>query len=98
MVDLIFSPRWFYGKDILKTSPERAFIATYQKIGLYDGQMFYVLLPGKGYEGFSVKNENEKPESINLNQMERAIAFYQTAGYLLKQKTHYFEQSLTCSK
>jgi len=88
----------FYGKDVLRTPPERAFIGTYQKIGLYDGQMFYVLLPGKGYEGFLVENENEAPVSVNLNQMERTIAFYQTAGYLLEQETHHLEQTLTYSK
>jgi len=81
----------FYGKDILNDPPGRAFIATYQKIGLYNGQMFYVLVPGKQYEVFSVENGQEAPASVSPDQMETTITFYQTAGYLLKQEISHLE-------
>ncbi len=74
----------FYGKDVINNPPNRAFIGTYQRLGLYENNRLKVLIPGKKYEIFSVKNNKEMLTSGSVEQKERTISFYQTAGYLNK--------------
>ncbi len=74
----------FYGKDIINDPPNRAFIGTYQKLGLYENGTLNVLIPGKKYEIFSVKDNKEMLTSGSIEKMNRTISFYQTAGYLNK--------------
>ena len=77
----------FYGQDILADPPDRAFIANYQKIGLYRGNCLYVLLPGKGYEVFAVDDNGDQiPLLADSDAMAETIMFYQTAGYLIEHR------------
>lgn len=76
----------FYGRDILRMAPadERAFIATYQRLGyLRDGKLA-VLEPVKRKRTFtySALNEAVKPATNDPEFMNEAISLYQSASYL----------------
>ncbi|QBZ98453.1 LTA synthase family protein [Flavobacterium sangjuense] len=93
----------FYGQDVFKEDfDQRAFIATYQDLGLVEENMLTVISPVKKVKQFALKVETNpelKPE-FQLNYKEEplkkihqelvyeAIGFYQTSAYLLKNKKY----------
>jgi hypothetical protein len=83
----------FYGKNAL--SPDfkpRAFAATYQNLGYYEGNTLTVLSPVRKVEQFQVNKTNDfnyklTPMTLkDQNQEEKAIANYQTASTLLENR------------
>lgn len=91
----------FYGQDIFKpTYNPRAFIATYQDLGLIKNNKLTIISPVKKVKQFElIKQTNnklgadfqlyyeEKPlEKIDTGLEKSTISFYQTASYLLKNK------------
>lgn len=76
----------FFGKDILKMKPEeeRAFVATYQKLGYYRGDSMTVLQPVRDLKQYQVNavDFNFTPISENLSHAEESISYYQTASEL----------------
>ena len=91
----------FYGQDIFKpTYNPRAFIATYQDLGLIKNNKLTIISPVKKVKQFDlIKQTNnklgadfqlyyeEKPlEKIDTGLEKSTISFYQTASYLLKNK------------
>jgi arylsulfatase A-like enzyme len=76
----------FYGKDVfhMKTSDERAFIATYQKLGYLRSGMMAVLEPVRRHKQFSYElPEGEvEPMAEDDDFLAEGIASYETASYL----------------
>lgn len=93
----------FYGQDVLKSDYKpRAFIATYQDLGLIKDTILTILSPKQQVEQFELilkPNEGIEPDfklyyDQKLLKKERtdlvndAISFYQTASDLLKKKKY----------
>ena len=75
----------FFGHDIFKTPPEkeRAFIGTYQQLGMMTRDSLVILLPGELVLTSSRDNHNSpQPEtSPNSRLVQQAIALYEAASY-----------------
>ncbi|MGL2985993.1 LTA synthase family protein [Flavobacterium sp. RSSA_27] len=93
----------FYGQDVLKTSYQpRAFIATYQDLGLIKDSVLTILSPKQKVKQFDLKlkyNKNIQPEyqsdfeeiaesHLNQNYSNETITYYQTASEILKNKQY----------
>lgn len=82
----------FYGKDILDNSfEERAFVGTYQKLGLYKDNILTILSPGKKIESYKVLkndvfNTRYKKTSTDQHTKLEAISYYQGASTLHKKR------------
>lgn len=96
----------FFGQDVFKPEYQpRAFIATYQDLGLIKNNVLTILSPKKEIKQFQLKlNENsgDIPEyqihydeiplkSENKNLVNQTISYYQSASYVLKEKEYQFK-------
>ena len=96
----------FFGRDVFKSDYQpRAFIATYQDLGLIKDNVLTILSPKKQIKQFQLKH-NEKagisPEfqihydeiplkAANANLVDETISYYQSASYVLKEKEYQFK-------
>jgi phosphoglycerol transferase MdoB-like AlkP superfamily enzyme len=93
----------FYGQDIFQSDYKpRAFIATYQDLGLIKDNLLTILTPIKQVKQFQLipvpnpkvkpnfqLNFKEVPIKIHNNALvKQTIAFYQTTAFLLKNKKY----------
>ena len=93
----------FYGQDVLQPDYKpRAFIATYEDLGLIKNNILTILSPLKKTKQFDLHLHeshlidsnfqiyyDEAPRKImNESLVEEAISYYQTASYLLKNKKY----------
>jgi phosphoglycerol transferase MdoB-like AlkP superfamily enzyme len=82
----------FYGQDILNTpeGKERAFISTYQGLGYLRNGQLLIQKPPKKIEQFIPDFITGKTNRTALNDSlaQQAIAYYQTAVWLLKNKKY----------
>jgi phosphoglycerol transferase MdoB-like AlkP superfamily enzyme len=80
----------FFGKDILKMRPEdeRAFIASYQKLGLMNREQLVVLKPVRKHDGYTYKRSTGELAELREDQslIEDGIAYYETASYLFSHR------------
>jgi phosphoglycerol transferase MdoB-like AlkP superfamily enzyme len=91
----------FFGQDIYhETYTPRAFIATYQDLGMIKNNVLTIISPVKKVKQFDLKIKqlpNVKPEyqsvyeeiprtKIDQRSLEETIAFYQMNAFLLKKK------------
>lgn len=79
----------FFGRDILQTPPERALIANYQNLGLYDGTRMAILKPQQQVTlqtGFDVNQIAEHLAEKNDPLVQNCISYYQGAAYVYKHK------------
>jgi len=78
----------FVGRDILDPDiqPERAFISTYEKLGLLEGDKLVVLSPKKevSFYRFDLRNGNTTEIPRQESIFQDALAFYQGTNYLYK--------------
>ena len=81
----------FYGYDIfkLKEGNERAFISTYQALGLLERDTMVILSPRKRPEVFLVGKDRESLSKVNKNAerakvVKDAISWYQAASYAFR--------------
>jgi hypothetical protein len=95
----------FFGEDVFRPDYKpRAFIATYQDLGLIKDNVLTILSPKQQVKQFDLslnKKENsaayqiyydEKPlKSQRTDLINQTIAFYQSASYLLKEKEYQFK-------
>ncbi len=71
----------FYGKDLMKESPERALISNYQKLGYLTHDGLIILKPVGVSEYFSRHNDELVKEAKPPQTMlDKAIAYYQGAS------------------
>jgi phosphoglycerol transferase MdoB-like AlkP superfamily enzyme len=83
LVDFDYNSK-FFGKDILKSPPNRAFISTYQLLGYLKDSSLVILAPNKAPEQFKVEGKNLIKVSNDPEQVNEAIGFYQSASELYK--------------
>ncbi|PWB21533.1 LTA synthase family protein [Flavobacterium sp. HTF] len=96
----------FFGQDVFKPDYKpRAFIATYQDLGLIKDNVLTILSPKQQVKQFDLrlnKKEDvahdyqiyydEKPlKSERTDLINQTIAFYQSASYVLKEKEYQFK-------
>jgi len=93
----------FFGQDVLKPDYKpRAFIATYQDLGLIRDNVLTILSPKQTVKQYKLKL-NPKPgidpeyqiyydeiplQEEKINLINETISFYQTASYMLKNKKY----------
>lgn len=93
----------FFGQDVLKpTYKPRAFIATYQDLGLIKDNVLTILSPKQQVKQFSLKinaktgvapefqlDYDEIPlKTEKLSLVNETISYYQSASYMLKEKKY----------
>jgi len=82
----------FYGHDIFSPSfEERAFVGTYQKLGLYKDNVLSILSPGQKLQNYEVTklnafNNKYKEIQTNANKTDEIVAYYQGASTLHKKR------------
>ncbi|MBI2729987.1 MAG: LTA synthase family protein [Sphingobacteriales bacterium] len=74
----------------LKPGKERIFLCTYQLIAYVKGNKMVILSPVKKVEMFSVNFSNGSSQKIPLDDslVKEALAYYQSASYLFKNKLY----------
>lgn len=74
----------FYGYDLIRTKEERAFLGTYQTVGLLQDGILTLLGPHKDAAQFTVgENDEQKPlKTPNQDLIDLTISYYQTASFL----------------
>ncbi|MBF0272016.1 MAG: sulfatase-like hydrolase/transferase [Magnetococcales bacterium] len=84
-------PSRFFGQDIFKTPPEsrRAFIGTYQKLGMITGDRLTVLSPQNQSSFYQFvrgwgRERQERLKQEDPQGLKDAISFYQTANTMRK--------------
>ena len=75
----------FYGDDLLapQDAPRRALLATYERLGLFDGNELVVLSPGRRVDAFRVDEQGTTTPLVGRaapDLRDDAIAYYQTAS------------------
>lgn len=82
----------FYGFDINKVKPgdERIFMCTYQLIAYVKNNKMVLMSPVKKVEMYSVNFADGSSKKIPLEDslVKEAVAYYQTASYLFKNKLY----------
>ena len=90
----------FFGKDVKKPNYEpRAYIATYQDLGLIKNDILTLIKPikkieqynlkpilNKDHKGFQIHFEEELRTNISVKEKDECIAAYQTTSNWLKEK------------
>lgn len=77
----------FFGHDILRNPPQRALIANYQNLGLYDGKRLAILEPQQKIrvqEGFADGKVTERAADADDPLVSRDISYYQGAAYIYR--------------
>jgi len=88
----------FFGSDVLQRSPNRAFIGTYQRLGMLLPEHLTVLDVKRKNAAYMVaSDEVQPPEEIDEQRLARAIAYYQSASQLLKRAEQAAEHERTSS-
>lgn len=100
----------FFGQDVFKTDYKpRAFIATYQDLGLIKDNILTILSPKQVVKQYALKVKpiagvasefqimyEETPlKTERTDLVNDAISFYQSASYLLKEKEYQFNDTKT---
>ncbi|SEO24274.1 Phosphoglycerol transferase MdoB [Flavobacterium sp. CF108] len=93
----------FFGQDVLKPSYKpRAFIATYQDLGLIKDNVLTILSPKQEVKQFALKLDSKDSVSSdfqveydemplkkhNIDLVNETISYYQSASFLLKEKKY----------
>ena len=74
----------FLGRDIINSPANRAFVSTYQKVGLYSDNRFTILGPKEMHWAYSIeKNLDQKLIKSNKEHLFDTVTFYQSTSYLL---------------
>ncbi len=77
----------FYGKNILHSPPNRAFISTYQLLGYLKNNNLVILAPNKKPEQYKVEGSKLIKATNDIQMVQEAISFYQTADEFYKNGT-----------
>lgn len=75
----------FFGQDVLRTAPERAFIGTYQQVGFMRAGRLTVLAPKRQVEAFTYElnqPDSQRPAPPDPADVRDAVAYYQGASWL----------------
>lgn len=74
----------FFGHSLLKPVEERAFLATYQTVGMLKEHVLTLLGPNKQSRQYLInENDNATPlPTTRMDLLKETISFYQTASFL----------------
>jgi phosphoglycerol transferase MdoB-like AlkP superfamily enzyme len=75
----------FFGQNVLHTAPNRAFVGTYQQVGLLRDGRLTVLSPKRGVESFAYtlnQPDSQHPSKPNPADVRAAEDYYQSAYWL----------------
>lgn len=70
----------FFGEDMLGDGPERAFLATYEALGLLRGDELTVLLPHQQAVAYQIRNSHSYEKPVDPRELAEAITYYQGAA------------------
>lgn len=70
----------FYGQDVLRTSPNRALLGTYQLLGYMKGDILTILSPNKKPIAYKVHGKEQEPTEVDDQLVKEAISYYQNAA------------------
>ncbi len=90
---------WFFGQDILKENNTRqlALISNYQYLGLYLNELVTVLKPKKEVELYKVQSSTISKPQLHVSEQKdyinKTIAYYQTAAWMLKHKINSWSEN-----
>ena len=72
----------FYGKDLRRENPDRAFISNYQSLGLLTPDSLTILKPGKKSEYWAADEDGKmmRQDDVPKPALDRAIGYYQAAA------------------
>ena len=74
----------FFGKDIINTPANKAFVSTYQKVGYFSNNKLTILGPKESYWSYTIdQNFIQKPSAVDKKHLFDTVTFYQSASYLL---------------
>ncbi|MBI5076148.1 MAG: sulfatase-like hydrolase/transferase [Nitrospirae bacterium] len=94
MLNISYNSR-FFGKDILRMSPdqERAFIGTYERLGYEKNGRLVVLNVKKDnrYYEYDANTKKQKEGAADPGLLDEAISYYQGASYLSEHRLNRFE-------
>lgn len=79
----------FFGRDILRSPPNRALIANYQDLGLFDGGRMAILEPRQEVllqKGFGDHMILQGPAQVDDPLVRRDIGYYQGAAYVYRNR------------
>jgi len=68
----------FYGQDLIKHNPNRAFISTYQLLGLLEDNNLVILSPNNAPSTFKIENHKQILVENNQSLAQKAISYYQS--------------------
>lgn len=78
----------FFGRSFFEPGPalERAFVSNYQRLGYFRDGILTILSPKQRVESYRVDPDTEAatPAPINLDRVNEAVAYYQTAARAFK--------------
>jgi hypothetical protein len=74
----------FFGKTALSGGDPRAFLATYEALGLYRADRLTVLEPRRRASEFAVNGDDETEIPVSTDRLEETIAVYQAASELYR--------------
>lgn len=78
----------FFGKDVLTMTEGRTWVSTYQLLGYEDDDYFIVLYPSKTKYTLTVKNSKNDSQERRNAFINKAIAYYQVAYDVFKNKMY----------
>jgi phosphoglycerol transferase MdoB-like AlkP superfamily enzyme len=78
----------FFGRDVFKSAPERAFISTYQKLGYLTGDRLLVAGPKKRLDSYVVTRADGSAVEIKPREQDIAdmLSYFQGASTLYKNR------------
>jgi phosphoglycerol transferase MdoB-like AlkP superfamily enzyme len=75
----------FFGIDVLRSPPGRAFLGTHQKLGLLTDGKLILLKPGKKADEYRVGSDHsQRQTALEKGLLFDTVTYYQAASYLLK--------------
>ena len=86
----------FFGQDILQNPPNRALIANYQNLGLFDGRDMAILEPRQEIvmqQGFEAEI-TERSSTSSDPLVQRNIGYYQGAAHVYRNRINAWSNRL----
>lgn len=86
----------FFGHDVLRSPPQRALIANYQNLGLFDGKRLAILEPKKGVSlqtGLDGDQITERDSNPGLPLARKDISYYQGAAYIYRNRLNAWDNA-----
>ncbi len=74
----------FLGQDMLAAGEDRAFVASYEALGLYRDDRLTVLLPHRHAAAYAVHGDNTVEQHVRAEDLDDTITYYQGASQVYR--------------